>query len=163
MGLADLVRGAGVAVLDRALRTRALARAPITLYHRGLGRVLGHRMLLLEHTGRRSGLPREVVVEVVGHPGPGRFVVVSGFGERAQWYRNVVADPRVRISVGSRRSQPATARVLPRDEAGELLAAYIARHPAAWEQLGQVVERALGRPVGPGDPPPLVEFRLGTS
>jgi hypothetical protein len=45
---------------------RALARAPIWFYRLGLGGLLGHRFVLLTHTGRNSGRPRQVVLEVVG-------------------------------------------------------------------------------------------------
>ena len=84
----------------RALQTRAFVRAPITLYRHGLGWVLGRRVLMLEHTGRRSGKARFVCLEVVDRPGPGRVVIVSGFGERAEWYRNLLADPACFVSAG---------------------------------------------------------------
>ena len=32
-------------------------------------------------------------LEVVGRPTPDTLVVASGFGERAQWYRNLQAHP----------------------------------------------------------------------
>ena len=117
----------------RILRNRTLVRAPILLYRAGLGFLLGSRMLMLEHTGRVSGAAREVVLEVTDRPGPGRYVVVSGFGERAQWYRNVLARPAVRVSVGRRRSVPATATPLPREQAAALFAAYPRRHPRSLE------------------------------
>ena len=68
-----------------------MVRAPITLYRHGLGWVFGRRVLMLEHTGRRSGQARFVCLEVVERPGPDRVVIVSGFGERAEWYRNLHA------------------------------------------------------------------------
>lgn len=67
----------------RLLRSRTLTRAPIWIYRAGLGFVFGSRLLMLEHTGRKSGLPRQVVLEVVDHPAPDTYVVPSGFGERA--------------------------------------------------------------------------------
>lgn len=51
----------------RTRMQRALFRAPILLDRLGLGGLLGHRFLLLTHTGR----PRQVVLEVVAatrHP-----------------------------------------------------------------------------------------------
>ena len=128
----------------RLLRTRWIVRAPVGLYRARLGFVLGPRLLMLEHTGRKSGARRHVVLEVVGHPRPGTYIVVSGFGERAQWFRNVRADPRVRVFAGSRRPAPATARLLSAKEAAAALAAYTARHPRSWASLRPVLEETLG-------------------
>ena len=79
------------------LQTRQLVRAPIWLYRARLGLLFGTRLLMLEHTGRTSGQQRYVVLEVVDHPWPDRWIVASGFGERAQWVRNIQVDPRVQI------------------------------------------------------------------
>ena len=46
---------------------RLMFRAPIWLYRLGLGWMLGKRFLLLNHTGRESGLPRQTVLEVVDY------------------------------------------------------------------------------------------------
>ncbi len=129
------------------LRTRWLVRAPVWLYRARLGAVLGRRLLMLQHTGRTSGLPRYVVLEVVDHPTPDRWIVVSGFGERAQWYRNVRHDPQVRLYVGSRRPVPAVATRLDPDDGGQVLERYADEHPQAWSRLRPVLERTLGRPV----------------
>lgn len=60
---------------------RTLFRAPILLYRLGLGGLLGSRFTLLTHTGRSSGRPRQVVLEVVGrHQASGGYLVASGFG-----------------------------------------------------------------------------------
>jgi deazaflavin-dependent oxidoreductase (nitroreductase family) len=128
----------------RMLRTRWLVRAPIHLYRVGLGVVFGQRLLMLEHRGRTTGVLRRVVLEVVAHPSPDRYVVVAGFGERAQWLRNVRADPDVRVSVGRRRSRPALARELERERADAFLAAYAEEHPAAWRRLRDTMAHGLG-------------------
>ena len=118
-------------------------------------------MLMLEHTGRRSGLRRFVVLEVIAHREPGRWVVASGFGTRAQWYRNVIAEPAVRVVAGPHGPRDACARPLPADEADAALAVYVARHPRAWAALSTVVEHTLGAPVTTRDTAlPLVELRL---
>jgi deazaflavin-dependent oxidoreductase (nitroreductase family) len=39
-------------------------------------------------------------LEVVDHPSPEVYVIASGFGRKAQWFRNIEADPRVRVYVG---------------------------------------------------------------
>lgn len=148
------------AVGARILRSRLLVRAPIAVYHAGLGRLFGSRMLLLEHTGRRTGRTREVVLEVADRPAPDRYVVVSGFDTRAQWLRNVSAQPRVRVSVGRRRSVPATARVMPSKEAARVLAGYAEQRSRWWVWFRPIVEQTMGRPVDDSAPPPTVELHL---
>ncbi len=121
--------GAVAAWAAGLLRIRWLARAPVGLYRARLGFLLGSRLLMLEHLGRKSGARRYAVLEVVAHPRPGTYVAASGFGTRAQWFRNVRANPHVRVYAGRRRPAPATARLLASDETAAALAAYAARHP----------------------------------
>jgi deazaflavin-dependent oxidoreductase (nitroreductase family) len=132
----------------RLLSNRRLMRAPIWLYRARLGFLFGSRMLLLEHVGRQSGARRYVVLEVFDRPAPGAYVVVSGFGSRAQWFRNVMANPKVRVSVAGRRPVPATARVLPSQEADLALNTYVRRHPRAWGTFKPVIETTLGTQIG---------------
>ena len=119
----------------RLLRSRRLMRAPIWIYKARAGALLSSRLLMLEHIGRKSGAWRNVVLEVVDHPTPETFIVASGFGSKAQWFRNIEANPRVRVYAGSRAPADATARVLDQHEADSELAAYRARHPRAWAQF----------------------------
>ena len=121
--------------LGRLLATRWVVRAPIWLYRAHLGFVLGHRLLLLEHIGRKSGTRRRVVLEVVERRGRDTYVIVSGFGTRAQWYRNVVAHPEVRVSVGFQVRRPALAVALGDEDVANTLNTYATRHPGAWRRL----------------------------
>jgi deazaflavin-dependent oxidoreductase (nitroreductase family) len=123
--------------------------------------MLGSRLLMLEHVGRRSSARRTVVLEVIGHPTPDTYLVASGFGEKAQWFRNIKVNPQVRVNVGNHSSTPATARILKQHEADRALGAYISKHPGAWTHLRPVLERALGRPITVTDTAlPIVELRL---
>jgi deazaflavin-dependent oxidoreductase (nitroreductase family) len=69
---------------------------------------------LLETTGRRTGLPRHTPV------GNGRvgdtFWLIAAHGTQADWVRNVVAHPAVRVKIG-RSWLTGTAVVLPDDDA----------------------------------------------
>ena len=144
---------------ERLLRRRRLARAPIWIYRTRLGVLFGTRLLLLEHVGRRSGQTRYVVVEAAARPAPGVYVVVSGFGTQAQWFQNVMADPRVRISVGWRYRRLARARRLEAVESRAVLERYAVEHPRAWRALKPIVEASAERdPNGPE--PAVVEFQL---
>lgn len=145
----------------RVLRNRRLMRAPIWLYRAHLGFLFGSRMLLLEHVGRKTGARRHVVLEVVGHPTPRTYVVASGFGDRAQWYRNIGVEPRVRVAVGVRGLSPATARRLSVSEADAVLAVYVRRHRRAWNRFKAVLENTLGTAISEHDTElPMVELRL---
>ena len=145
----------------RLLRVRWIVRAPVWLYRARLGFVFGSRLLMLEHTGRKTGIRRYVVLEAVDHPDPGTYVVAAGFGDRAQWLRNVRASPRVRVYTGSRRPVPATARPLTGEEAAAALTAYARLHPRSWAALKPVFEAALGAQIGSdGTSLPLIALDL---
>ncbi len=68
---------------------------------------------LLQTTGRRSGLPRQVPV------GNGRvgdtFWVVAAHGRQSDWVRNIEKDPRVRVLV-DRGWYRGTAALMPDDD-----------------------------------------------
>jgi len=108
---------------------RRFLRAPITLYRWHLGGLLGHRFLLLEHVGRRSGKTRQVVLEVVDHDDASdSWVVAAGYGTASDWYRNLTAHPRARVQVG-RRGYEVEADFLGAEEGGDLMAYYGSVHP----------------------------------
>jgi deazaflavin-dependent oxidoreductase (nitroreductase family) len=133
---------------------RAIARAPIRLYRLGLGGLLGGRFVLLEHRGRRSGLPRQVVLEVVdGDPRSGEVLIASGYGSRAQWFRNIRTHPRVGFRIGERRFT-GVAEPLEPAESGRRLAAYALRRPRS----AALLMRTIGHDV---DGTPDAYERLG--
>ncbi|WP_020121706.1 nitroreductase/quinone reductase family protein [Streptomyces canus] len=68
---------------------------------------------VLETTGRVSGLPRPTPVG--GKRVGGSFWLVSEFGERSQYVRNIKADPRVRVRIRGR-WHTGTAHLLPDDD-----------------------------------------------
>jgi len=80
---------------------RSAFALPDRVYALGAGRLLGHRFVRLTHTGRRSGRQFHVVVEVARYDRrSGEAVVVSGFGRRADWYRNLVAGGPAYVDFG---------------------------------------------------------------
>lgn len=70
-------------------------------------------------------------LEVVDRPAPERFVIVSGFGERAEWYRNLLADHACFVSVGRLRRVSARARFMTSAESSAALGRYQKAHPGA--------------------------------
>ncbi|MCP4005079.1 MAG: nitroreductase family deazaflavin-dependent oxidoreductase [bacterium] len=135
--------------------TRRLYRAPIALYRLGLGGLLGKRFILIEHTGRVSGLTRRAVVEVLRYDAVrDEFIIASGFGEGADWYKNLIATPRASIQSGSRRVQ-VVANPLPVERRERELLDYGQRNPEAAKFVAKLMGyrhdgtdedlRALGR------------------
>ena len=123
---------------------RRLFRAPVCLYHCHGGWLLGHRFLLLIHTGRRTGRRHETVLEVMEHrPHGPEFVVMSGFGRNAGWLRNIQAAPYAQIIVGKQQFA-ATHRLLDIDEAVRAVAAYEHRSRFAAPLVRAVLRRLLG-------------------
>jgi deazaflavin-dependent oxidoreductase (nitroreductase family) len=90
---------------------RLLLRLPIWFYRLNLGWLLGQRFLLLTHTGRKSGKTYHTVIEVVNYdPETDIYTVASGWGESADWYRNILKTPGVTVQVGRKKFK---ARALP--------------------------------------------------
>ena len=88
---------------------------------------------LLETTGRKSGEPRRTPI---GGKLDGRtFWLVSEFGDRSQYVRNIQADPRVRVRVRGR-WHSGTAVPLPDDDAKARLAALPRMNSAAVRAMG---------------------------
>jgi deazaflavin-dependent oxidoreductase (nitroreductase family) len=128
--------------------TRLLFRMPIHVYRAGLGWLFGHRLLLLNHVGRVTAKPRQTILEVAAHdPADRSYVVASGWGPTAAWYRNVLHTPDVSIVVG-RRTILVTAVPLTADEGGQIFAEYGSRHRAAAKF---VLPRVLGFSVDGSD------------
>jgi len=143
----DLTRRNPVArALSWLLNTRWVVRAPVVLFRCGLGFLFAGRLVMVMHRGRRSGQRRYVVLEVVDRPSRDVVVIASGFGERAQWYRNLEADPRCLVSVGGRSDVAAVARLLPDDESAAALERYAARYPRSWKELRRAITASTGDP-----------------
>ena len=83
---------------------RLAFRLPIWLYRLHLGWLLGGRLLLLTHIGRKSGLPRQAVIEVVRHDrATDTYIIASGFGAQVDWLRNIQKHPNVVVQTGRQR------------------------------------------------------------
>lgn len=102
-------------------------RAPLVLYRIGLGGLMPLQ-LLLTTVGRKSGRPRQAVVDVLRHDAAtDTYYVVSAYGARSDWYRNLQANPTVRVQVRWRKFS-ARAATLPKEEAEEVLLDHWGRH-----------------------------------
>jgi deazaflavin-dependent oxidoreductase (nitroreductase family) len=122
---------------------RLAFRLPVYLYRLNLGWLLGHRFLLLVHRGRRSGLLHETVLEVLLHdPATSESVVLSAWAEKADWYRNIEANPGLEVRSGGQRYVPEQ-RFLAEEENHAVISDYGRRHPLAF----RVFARVFGYPL----------------
>ena len=104
-----------------------LFRAPVWLYRWRLGWLFGRRVMMLSHTGRRSGLRHHTLLEVVEYRKAGpEVVVVSGFSG-SDWLRNIDANSDEEVTVG-RRHFAASHRRVGEDEAAKVIEAYERRN-----------------------------------
>jgi deazaflavin-dependent oxidoreductase (nitroreductase family) len=118
---------------------RLLLRLPIWLYRAHMGWLLGHRFLMLTHIGRKSSLPRQVVLEVVRFdPATHTCIVASGWGEGSSWHQNVQKTPDVVVNIANGRFE-ATAQDLSKTEAQAALLDYARHNPLAFRELTQVM------------------------
>ena len=72
--------------------------------------------LYLTTTGRKTGEPREIEIWFVQFAG--RFYILAEMFHRAQWVKNIMNDPRVRVRLADDEFQ-ATARVLDNERDNE--------------------------------------------
>jgi deazaflavin-dependent oxidoreductase (nitroreductase family) len=115
-------------------------RLPIWLYRLKLGWLLGHRFLLLKHTGRKSGATRQTVLEIIRWDITTRTpIVVSGFGKKSDWYLNVCHTPKVSIQIG-REHFAAEAVVISPEAAASEFRDYAIRHPRAMKSLASTLD-----------------------
>jgi deazaflavin-dependent oxidoreductase (nitroreductase family) len=112
---------------------KRILHAPVWLFRTRLGFLLGKRIVMLEHTGRRSGKLRQTPLEVVRRDGDA-YTLCSGTGPNADWYRNISAKPATGLWVGSKR-YAVDQRFLDDSEAATTFAAYEAKHPKAADRL----------------------------
>jgi len=121
---------------------RLAFRLPIWLYQHHLGWLMGERLLLLTHTGRKSGLPRYAVLEVVRYDqASDSYIIASGYGSEADWLRNIQHNPNVQVQCGARQLKT-VAEQLPLVVAADELHRYAQRNPRTFRAL---TKRLLGR------------------
>jgi len=110
-------------------------RAPIWLYKAHLGFLMGHRFVMIEHIGRKSGEMRQVVLEVVAEEVDAVYVAAA-WGSRAHWLQNVRADPHVTVHLGMTKYSTLASQI-DRATAVEVLAEYSAAHPKTLGNLSR--------------------------
>ncbi len=123
-------------------------RAPVWLFRIRLGWLMVGHFLMVTTTGRKSGLPRYAVIEIIKRDkASGAYIVVSGWGAKADWYQNILKTPQVCVDVGFRRF-PAQAEIVESEAAAALLADYARRFPFPFRQFAKTLsgESVTGTP-----------------
>jgi len=101
--------GPGMSPGDRRLRSffRRFNRFMLWMWRLGLGPwinawpAVGGRIMVLTHTGRRSGRARQTPVNYA--PTGDSVYCTAGFGRRCDWYQNLMADPHVEVRLPRQR------------------------------------------------------------
>ena len=115
---------------------KILKYPPQFLYAIGLGPIYGRLVLLLTTTGRKSGLPR--VTPLQYEEIDGCFYIGSARGTRADWYRNIVADPKVKIRVKARQFEGTAEPVTDPGRIADFLEYRLAKNP---RMIGFIMSR----------------------
>jgi deazaflavin-dependent oxidoreductase (nitroreductase family) len=122
---------------------RLALKTPTLLYRVGAGRLLGRRFLLLTHRGRTSARIYRTPIEVMRWDAARReATVLSAWGRRADWIRNIAAAPPVEVRIAAERWPSPAHRILSEDDTAALLDEYRRTHRIA----GRILPRVLGWP-----------------
>ena len=113
------------------------------------GRWAGEPFLYLTTTGRRTGRPHRIEIWFAAHDG--LLCLLSGGHGRADWVRNLQANPRVTVELGDE-TRAGAARVLEADAPGDQLARelLVANYTSPQEELDEWGRTSL---------PVVIEFR----
>ena len=118
---------------------RLFFRIPVYFYRSGLGWLFGKRFVLINHVGRKSGTPYQNVVEVVEREKEsGNIIVVAGYGEQTQWYKNLKNQPDTTIQLGNRKVPVSVVLISPQD-GEEIIARYMDRYGKLVGQLFSMI------------------------
>jgi deazaflavin-dependent oxidoreductase (nitroreductase family) len=112
-----------------------ILKVPGWMFRMKLGFLFGDRFLLITHVGRTSGTTYHTPLEVVVHDEQsGEYIVCSGTGPNADWYRNISATPASSVQVRNNVWVPEQ-RILTAEQASARFAEYEQAHPKTAERL----------------------------
>lgn len=109
------------------------------LYGIGLGPIIGKFILLLTTTGRKTGLKRVTPLqyEKINE----RFYLGSARGLKADWVRNIQANPQVEVRVKSLNFQGQAEVITDPSRFADFIGVRLQRHPLI---VGMVLRKAHG-------------------
>jgi deazaflavin-dependent oxidoreductase (nitroreductase family) len=100
---------------------------PIYAWRLGLGPIVGRYIMIITHTGRKTGFSRHTAVEY--HRLGGIKYIPCAFGFQAQWYRNIMANPRVTIQTAEGTEHMVAVRVTRDEELVLVIQSILKRNP----------------------------------
>lgn len=109
------------------------------LYAVGLGPVIGRIILLLTTTGRKSGQPR--VTPLQYEKIDGAYYLGAARGLKADWVRNLQANPDVKLRVGSDNVHGKAEIVTDPARMADFIEVRLQRHPL---MIGLIMQKAHG-------------------
>ncbi len=107
---------------------KLLFSLPMLAWRLGLGPILGRYIMIITHTGRKSGTPRQTAVEY--HTINGIKYIPCAFGIKAQWYRNILANPHVSIQTADGLERMVAVHVSDDNELITVIETILSRYPA---------------------------------
>jgi deazaflavin-dependent oxidoreductase (nitroreductase family) len=122
---------------------RLTKKPPQIAYALGLGPLIGRKVLLLTTTGRKSGLPR--VTPLQYEEIDGCYYVGSAMGTESDWYKNLSANPKVKVRVGRKKFQGIAETSTDIDRLVDFIEYRLKRNP---RMLGAIL-KAHGMPTKP--------------
>ena len=137
-------------------------RIHLRLYASGKGWIIGNFILLLTHTGRKSGT--RYVTPLQFEKMNGVYCVGAGRGQRADWFRNILANPQVHVQVSRIQFDCEAEPVTDPGRVADFLEYRLKRHPL---MIGLILKFAHHLPLHPsreqflklGKSTPLVVLR----
>jgi deazaflavin-dependent oxidoreductase (nitroreductase family) len=122
---------------------RLIHLPPRIFYAVGLGPLIGNVVLLLTTVGRKSHKPR--VTPLQYEEIDGRVYLGAALGQKADWVRNIQADPGVEVRLKSRRFSGLAETITDTKRIADFLEIRFHRHP---EMIGAML-RAEGIRIPP--------------
>jgi deazaflavin-dependent oxidoreductase (nitroreductase family) len=120
-----------------------LMKLPCFLYKLGFHHFMGNIVLVLTTIGRRSGLKR--VTPLQYEKIDDTYFVASARGVKADWYRNIVSNPKVEVQVGSHHFYALAEPTTDPSRIADFLEVRLMRHPI---MMGMML-RSEGLPQNP--------------
>ncbi len=100
---------------------------------------------MLTNIGRKTGLKRQVVLEVLYHNrSSGEYYVLSGWGDKSDWFMNVQKNPEVVVNLSGKRFEAIAFRITS-EEAEDVISKYAHKYPKAFRIL---TKRIVGAELG---------------
>jgi len=125
-------------------RMKAVQTIHKRLYDSGKGWIIGKFILLLTHTGRKSGIRYFTPLQYEWIDGA--YYVGAGRGPKSDWFCNILADPHVHVRVDRQEFDCVAESVTDPERAADFLAYRLQHHPL---MIGLIMKFAHKLPMRP--------------